>query len=118
MTADDELRVQEEGVKKEAAEKKRTWMLAPGATSGVNKICPICQDAFVSEWSGEAQDWVWRDAVMRGGRAYHRSCLAEVTAASSAAAAVKTKPEAGAGGVLGKRKAVDCEYRSCVRNRV
>ena len=61
----------------------------------VSKSCPICQDPFTAEWSDEAQEWVWWDAVDVGGRIYHANCLAEVTKAAG-----------GAGeSVLGKRKA-------------
>jgi pre-mRNA cleavage complex 2 protein Pcf11 len=36
--------------------------------------CPICRETFETEWSAEAQEWVWTDAEMVGGRVYHASC--------------------------------------------
>ncbi|KAF2154736.1 hypothetical protein K461DRAFT_291655 [Myriangium duriaei CBS 260.36] len=90
LTADDE-----QGAEPKEVKKKRAFVLAPG---GVSKACPICQEAFVSEWSEEAQEWVWNDAVEVGGRVYHQACLAEVTGAQQ-------QQQNGATGILGKRKA-------------
>ncbi|GAM86126.1 hypothetical protein ANO11243_041370 [Dothideomycetidae sp. 11243] len=80
-----------------AKPRKRPYVLA---STGGNKICPICQDAFVSEWSADVQDWVWNDAVEKGGRVYHAACFAEVAGQAPQAAAVGS----GGGGVLGKRQ--------------
>ena len=80
------------------------YIRVPEPTSGVNNFCPICQDKFDNKWLDTAQEWVWLDAVLVGGRAYHASCHDEAT---------KDRDEGGAGGtmrrtpepLLGKRKA-------------
>ena len=51
----------------------------PDPSSGVNTVCPICQEKFENKWLDTAQEWVWLDAVLVGNRAYHASCHAEAT---------------------------------------
>lgn len=51
------------------------------------------------KWLDEAQEWVWTDAVMVGGRVFHASCHRE-------AAGVSSVPM-GMGGGGRKRKAED-----------
>ncbi|KAG9256659.1 uncharacterized protein F5Z01DRAFT_634234 [Emericellopsis atlantica] len=84
----------------EAAKPK--YIKAPDANSGINSVCPICQDRFENKWFDQAQDWVWLDAVLVGGRAYHASCHAEATRDREGSA---PPPATGPAGVLGKRKA-------------
>jgi pre-mRNA cleavage complex 2 protein Pcf11 len=78
------------------------YIKAPDANSGINTVCPICQDRFENKWFDQAQDWVWLDAVLVGGRAYHASCHAEATRDREGSA---PPPTATSLGVLGKRKA-------------
>lgn len=79
------------------------YMAVPDASAGVNTTCPVCQERFENKWLDEAQEWVWLDAVMVGGRAYHGSCYREAYGAREATPARGT-PEP----VLGKRKAEVC----------
>lgn len=70
--------------------------------------CPIDQEKFKQEWSEEVQDWIFRDAMLVGGRLYHASCFREVSGNRDAGNA--TPLGAGIRGgtpdsVLGKRKA-------------
>ncbi|KAK2044407.1 hypothetical protein LZ31DRAFT_466579 [Colletotrichum somersetense] len=85
--------------KKEA---KPRYIPVPDASSGINSICPICQEKFENKWLDTAQEWVWLDTTLVGNRAYHYSCHSEATQArESKPAYSKGTPER----VLGKRKA-------------
>lgn len=81
----------------EAAKPKYIPVPEPG--SRINNVCPICQDRFENKWLDTAQEWVWLDTVLVGGRAYHASCHAE--AARDREGTPRRTPEP----VLGKRKA-------------
>jgi pre-mRNA cleavage complex 2 protein Pcf11 len=72
--------------------------------------CPIDLDPFKSEWSEEVQDFIWKDAVLVGGRYYHASCYREAKEARDKDAGNTTPLGAGLrtstpDSVLGKRKA-------------
>lgn len=62
-------------------------------------MCPICQDKFENKWLDTAQEWVWLDTVLVGGRAFHASCHAEATRDREGTPRRTPEP------VLGKRKA-------------
>jgi len=87
---------------------EQQYIRVPDPSSGISKVCPICQEQFENKWLDSAQEWVWLDAKMVGNRAYHASCHAEATKDRDRA----TTPSFGGGGrgftpepVLGKRKA-------------
>lgn len=85
---------------KAAAEaNKPKYIPVPEPSSGINNVCPICQDKFENKWLDTAQEWVWLDTVLVGGRAYHASCHAEAT--KDRESTPRRSPEP----VLGKRKA-------------
>jgi pre-mRNA cleavage complex 2 protein Pcf11 len=84
---------------KAAEEARPTYITAPNAGSGINNVCPICQERFENKWLDEAQEWVWLDAVLVKGRAYHWSCHKEATRDREGT------PGPTEGTVLGKRKA-------------
>lgn len=84
---------------KAAEEARPTYITAPNAGSGINNVCPICQERFENKWLDEAQEWVWLDAILVKGRAYHWTCHKE------AARDREGTPGAGETTVLGKRKA-------------
>ncbi|KAJ3499221.1 hypothetical protein NLG97_g524 [Lecanicillium saksenae] len=78
------------------------YIPVPEPTSGINNVCPICQEKFENKWLDTAQEWVWLDAVLVRNRAYHASCYAEATRdRESTPGASRRTPEP----VLGKRKA-------------
>lgn len=54
------------------------WVLAPTDPTLRNLSCPIDQEGWKSEWSEEMQEFLWRDAVVVGGRYYHASCYRDV----------------------------------------
>lgn len=82
-----------------AAEAARpTYITAPNAGSGINNVCPICQERFENKWLDEAQEWVWLDAVLVNGRAFHHSCHKEATRDREGTPGAETS-------ILGKRKA-------------
>ncbi|KAH0490077.1 hypothetical protein TgHK011_001561 [Trichoderma gracile] len=78
------------------------YILVPDSSSGVNTVCPICQERFENKWFDTVQEWVWLDTVLVGNRAYHASCRAEATRDREATPGLSRRtPEP----VLGKRKA-------------
>ncbi|KAJ4144653.1 hypothetical protein LMH87_003528 [Akanthomyces muscarius] len=78
------------------------YIPVPEPTSGINNVCPICQEKFENKWLDTAQEWVWLDAVLVRNRAYHASCYAEATRdREGTPGASRRTPEP----VLGKRKA-------------
>ncbi|GJN73349.1 hypothetical protein PLIIFM63780_007413 [Purpureocillium lilacinum] len=78
------------------------YIPVPDPSSGINTVCPICQERFENKWLDTAQEWVWLDAVLVGNRAYHASCHAEATRDREGTPGVSRRtPEP----VLGKRKA-------------
>ncbi|UNI16122.1 mRNA 3' end processing factor [Purpureocillium takamizusanense] len=78
------------------------YIPVPDPSSGINTVCPICQERFENKWLDTAQEWVWLDAVLVGNRAYHASCHAEATRDREGTPGTSRRtPEP----VLGKRKA-------------
>jgi pre-mRNA cleavage complex 2 protein Pcf11 len=75
------------------------YIPVPDPSRGINTVCPICQDRFENKWLDTAQEWVWLDCVLVGGRAYHASCHAEATRDREGTPRRTPEP------VLGKRKA-------------
>ncbi|ODA83776.1 hypothetical protein RJ55_02292 [Drechmeria coniospora] len=83
-------------------EKEPSYIPVPEPSSGVNTVCPICQEKFENKWLDTAQEWVWLDAVLVGTRAYHASCHAEATRDRDGTPGISRRtPDP----VLGKRKA-------------
>ncbi|RFU75008.1 mrna cleavage factor complex component pcf11 [Trichoderma arundinaceum] len=78
------------------------YILVPDPSSGINNVCPICQERFENKWFDTVQEWVWLDTVLVGNRAYHASCRAEATRDREPTPGLSRRtPEP----VLGKRKA-------------
>ncbi|EHK47185.1 hypothetical protein TRIATDRAFT_217686 [Trichoderma atroviride IMI 206040] len=78
------------------------YILVPDSSSGINNVCPICQERFENKWLDTVQEWVWLDTMLVGNRAYHASCRAEATRdRESTPGHSRRTPEP----VLGKRKA-------------
>ncbi|KAJ4859886.1 subunit of cleavage factor IA pcf11 domain-containing protein [Trichoderma breve] len=78
------------------------YILVPDSSSGINNVCPICQERFENKWFDTVQEWVWLDTVLVGNRAYHASCRAEATRDRESTPGLSRRtPEP----VLGKRKA-------------
>ncbi|KAL7918253.1 hypothetical protein ACQKWADRAFT_304541 [Trichoderma austrokoningii] len=78
------------------------YILVPDPSSGINNVCPICQERFENKWLDTVQEWVWLDTMLVGSRAYHASCRAEATRdRASTPVQSRRTPEP----VLGKRKA-------------
>lgn len=81
---------------------KPIYIPVPEPASGINNVCPICQEKFENKWLDYAQEWVWLDAVLVRNRAYHASCYKEATRdRESTPGASRRTPEP----ILGKRKA-------------
>jgi pre-mRNA cleavage complex 2 protein Pcf11 len=78
------------------------YIPVPDPSSGINGVCPICQEKFENKWLDSAQEWVWLDTVLVGNRAYHASCHKEATRDREGTPGFsRSTPEP----VLGKRKA-------------
>lgn len=85
---------------KAAEAAKPKYIRVPDARSGINTMCPICQERFENKWLDTDQEWVWFDAMLVGNRAYHATCYEEAKRDREGSTPRKT-PEP----VLGKRKA-------------
>ncbi|KAH8168956.1 mRNA cleavage factor complex component Pcf11 [Sarocladium implicatum] len=96
VAAADQASAEEAAKAAEAA--RPTYITAPNAGSGINNVCPICQERFENKWLDEAQEWVWLDAVLVKGRAFHWSCHKEATRDREGTPGADTS-------ILGKRKA-------------
>lgn len=83
-----------------ATKPKGIYIPVPDESENVNNVCPICQEKFEMKWLDDAQEFVWMDAKMFNGRAYHASCHLEAFKDGSSQA-MRGTPEP----VLGKRKA-------------
>ena len=93
-----------------AKKQQQAYVRAPSDPILRSMPCPIDQEPFKSEWSEEVQDFIWKDAVLVGGRYYHASCYREVTKDRDRDAGNTTPLGAGLrtstpDSVLGKRKA-------------
>ncbi|KAK7182979.1 hypothetical protein DPSP01_010296 [Paraphaeosphaeria sporulosa] len=83
-------------VKKQA---KDRYVLVPQDVTLAHAPCPICQENFEPQWSKDANDFVWMDAVKVGGKIYHATCWEEYS--KGAGIATPSTPDS----VLGKRTA-------------
>ncbi|KAG5975150.1 hypothetical protein E4U55_007835 [Claviceps digitariae] len=99
----DHVATPEDGAKQSSeADQGPKYIAVPDPSSGINNMCPICQEKFENKWLDTAQEWVWLDAVLVGNRAFHASCHAEATRDhESTPVFARRTPEP----VLGKRKA-------------
>lgn len=71
--------------------------------------CPVCKEKFETVWHGDAEEWVWMDAVNVGGRIYHASCYSEVTKDRGSMTGTPVDGGVDGGGAgNGKRKAEVC----------
>lgn len=43
----------------------------------ISNLCPICKDKFETQWSEEAEDWVWINTIEEKGKYFHAICHAE-----------------------------------------
>ncbi|KAG5944797.1 hypothetical protein E4U53_006818 [Claviceps sorghi] len=99
----DHVAAPDDGAKQTSeADEAPKYIAVPDPASGINNMCPICQEKFENKWLDTAQEWVWLDAVLVGNRAFHASCHTEATRDHESAPAFSRRtPEP----VLGKRKA-------------
>ncbi|KAF2672145.1 hypothetical protein BT63DRAFT_422642 [Microthyrium microscopicum] len=62
----------------EETQKEDVWVPMPSNSALHNVPCSICMEKFVTVWHATAQQPVWMDAVLVGGKYYHASCYEEV----------------------------------------
>lgn len=57
---------------------EKTFVVAPSEAEVASKPCPICKEAFKSQWSEDEEEWIWLNAIAvedSGGKVYyHASC--------------------------------------------
>ncbi|KAL8853361.1 MAG: hypothetical protein Q9221_001837 [Calogaya cf. arnoldii] len=81
---------------------KNKFVIAPDDAALRNVPCPICHEKFELSWDDAAQNFVWRDAIDVGSKAYwHASCHAEVKKDRAQTPLRTATPDS----ILGKRKA-------------
>lgn len=54
----------------------KKYVPVPGDKT-ISRNCPICKDKFETQWSDEAEDWVWINAIEEKGKYFHAICHAE-----------------------------------------
>jgi len=74
--------------------------------------CPVCKEKFETVWHGDAEEWVWMDAVNVGERIYHASCYSEVTKDRGSMTGTPVDGVDGGNASNGKRKAEVCFFRN------
>ncbi|KAG6854830.1 hypothetical protein C0991_012020 [Blastosporella zonata] len=74
-------------VAKRDAELRAKFIVVPPGAEAKQISCPICKEAFKSEFSEEEEDWVWKNAVKIDDRVYHATCHAEAAASKNTLAA-------------------------------
>ena len=86
-------------VAKPKKQAKDRYVLVPQDTALQHAPCPICQEKFETQWNVDANDFVWMDALLVGGKIYHATCFEEYS--KGAGIPMPSTPDS----VLGKRKA-------------
>lgn len=74
------LSAQQEAELKEATD---MWIVAPTDSEKTNEPCPICKEKFVSEWSEDEEEWIWKNARKVDEEIYHGSCYYSARVLSS-----------------------------------
>ncbi|KAJ6485163.1 hypothetical protein C8R47DRAFT_1130966 [Mycena vitilis] len=68
-------------VAKREADLRSQYIVVPRGEEAKPVACPICKEAFKSEWLEDedagVEDWVWRNAILKDERVYHATCHAE-----------------------------------------
>jgi pre-mRNA cleavage complex 2 protein Pcf11 len=85
-------------VAKPKKQAKDRYVLVPQDTALQHAPCPICQEKFETQWNVDANDFVWMDALLVGGKIYHATCFEEYS--KGAGIPMPSTPDS----VLGKRK--------------
>lgn len=62
----------------------KKWIPVPSDPAEAATPCPICKEAFQSEFAEDEEEWVWRNAVKVDNQIFHATCRAD--AMSSAVA--------------------------------
>ncbi|WVQ99414.1 hypothetical protein IAU59_006547 [Kwoniella sp. CBS 9459] len=59
------------------AQLRQKWVKVPSDSKKAAAVCPVCKEAFKSEYSEEEEEWVWKNAININGVVYHATCRAE-----------------------------------------
>ncbi|WVF71472.1 hypothetical protein IAT40_006277 [Kwoniella sp. CBS 6097] len=59
------------------AQLRQKWVKVPSDSKKAAAVCPVCKEAFKSEWSEEEEEWVWKNAININSVVYHATCRAE-----------------------------------------
>ena len=52
----------------------KSFVIAPTEPDLASKPCPICKEAFKSQWSEDEEEWIWLNAIKVDDAYYHASC--------------------------------------------
>ncbi|OCF36838.1 hypothetical protein I316_01434 [Kwoniella heveanensis BCC8398] len=59
------------------AQLRQKWVKVPSDSKKAAAVCPVCKEAFKSEYSEDEEEWVWKNAININGVVYHATCRAE-----------------------------------------
>ncbi|KAI0269112.1 hypothetical protein BC834DRAFT_864802 [Gloeopeniophorella convolvens] len=70
-----------ESAKRDAELRARAVVVPPG-DEAKHIACPICKEAFKSEFNEDDEEWVWKNALKFDNKIYHATCHAEALTSS------------------------------------
>ncbi|KAH9049175.1 hypothetical protein EDB84DRAFT_1454432 [Lactarius hengduanensis] len=59
------------------AELRARFVVVPPGDEAKHITCPICKEAFKSEFNEEDEEWIWKNALKVDDKIYHATCHAE-----------------------------------------
>jgi pre-mRNA cleavage complex 2 protein Pcf11 len=62
---------------KRDAEVRARFVVVPPGDEAKHVTCPICKEAFKSEFNEEDEEWIWKNALKFDDKIYHATCHAE-----------------------------------------
>jgi len=62
---------------KRDAELRARYVVVPPGDEAKHVTCPICKEAFKSEFNEEDEEWIWKNALKVDDKIYHATCHAE-----------------------------------------
>jgi pre-mRNA cleavage complex 2 protein Pcf11 len=72
---------------KRDAEIRARFVVVPPGDEAKHVTCPICKEAFKSEFNEEDEEWIWKNALRVDDKIYHATCHAEALLTSGSLSA-------------------------------
>jgi pre-mRNA cleavage complex 2 protein Pcf11 len=72
---------------KRDAEIRARFVVVPPGDEAKHVTCPICKEAFKSEFNEEDEEWIWKNALKVDDKIYHATCHAEALLTSGSLSA-------------------------------